>query len=153
MRATNTTGEANCTCRYGYVSDYDEQRHMARVRFPDMGDLISGWLCVGVMNSLKNHDEFALDIDEHVFCVLNGNGIEEGIILASIYDDKNKPENKNREQRYIKFSDGTEIYYDRENHELLAKNNSGSYIRMKDGEIEIHGENHVNITAPRIDLN
>lgn len=153
MREKNTTGEANCTCRYGYVSDFDPDRMMARVRFPDMDNLISGWLCVGVMNSLKNRDEFALDIDEHVFCIMSGNGIEEGIILACIYDAKNKPENKNPDQRIIKFSDGTEIFYDRGNHELKAQNQSGSFIRMKDGKIEIHGSAHVNITAPRIDLN
>lgn len=155
MRAKSITDAANnfCVPRYGYVSDFDPDRMMARVRFPDLGDLISGWLPVGVMNSLNNHDEFALDIDEHVFCIMMGSGVEEGIILAAIYDDKNKPSNKNREQRYTKFQDGTEIFYDREEHKLLAKNSTGSFIRMQDGEIEIHGANHVNITAPRIDLN
>lgn len=155
MRAKSITDAANnfCVPRYGYVSDFDPDRMMARVRFPDLGDLISGWLPVGVMNSLNNHDEFALDIDEHVFCIMMGSGVEEGIILAAIYDDKNKPSNKNREQRYTKFQDGTEIFYDRKENKLLAKNQAGSFIRMQDGEIEIHGENHVSITAPRIDLN
>lgn len=174
MRAKSITDAANnfCVPRYGYVSDFDPDRMMARVRFPDLGDLISGWLPVGVMNSLNNHDEFALDIDEHVFCIMMGSGVEEGIILAAIYDDKNKPSNKNREQRYTKFQDETEIYYDRDKHklhakfnddtniyydgqthELRAENSQGSFIRMQAGELELHGENHVSITAPRIDLN
>lgn len=164
--------------RYGYVSDYDPEKHAARVRFPDMDDLVSGWLPVGTRNTKENFYEAGLDIDEHVFCLLLGNGTEEGIILCSLYDDTNPPLKKDLNEQRIKFKDETEIFYNRETNELKAINKTGSYIYMREGEIEIHGVesikltddagdyiklhggqievhgvNHVNTTAARIDHN
>lgn len=140
-------------CRYGYVSDYDPDYHMARVIFPELDNQVSAWLPVGVKNSKNNFDECGLDIDEHVFCVMNGSGIEEGVIICALYDENNQPKKKDLDTRITEFQDGTKIFYDRKNNEFRAENISGSYISMKNGEIEIHAANHVKITAPRIDLN
>ena len=93
------------------------------------------------------------DIDEAVFCVFNGEAIEDGLILCSFYDDENFLPEANHEWRGVVFDDGTRIFYDRGAHEFSCENTDGSYIRMKGGEISIHGAEHVNITAPRIDLN
>lgn len=99
--------------RTGYISAYDAKRHMARVIFPDKGNLVSGWLPVSVRNSKKNHDEHHLDINEHVACIFNDNGIEEGIIISALYDDKNPPPESDSDIRKILFEDGSVITYDR----------------------------------------
>ncbi len=130
--------------RYGVVSDYDAKRHMARIKFPDKDNLVSGWLPVVIPNSLKNHDELHLDINEHVVCIMTGNGIEAGAVIGSIYDDTNKPPEGNQNIRKITFSDGTEIFYNRENHELKIN---------CVGDIELHADGHMKISAARIDLN
>ena len=138
--------------RFGYVSAYDPARHMARIQFPDKGDLVSAWIPVAIPNSQKNKDEFHLDVGEHVFCNMMGNGLEAGVVLCAVYDDKNKPPEGNQDIRKTTFEDGTEILYDRKNHLLKIE---------CAGDIEIHAKGHINIIADgnmkqqasRIDLN
>ena len=133
---TGEQAETGAHGRFGYVSAYDPERHMARIRFADKDNLVSDWLPVAIPNTKKNKDEFPLDVDEHVFCMFLGNGLETGIVLCSIYDDKNRPLMKDQDIRVTTFDDGTEISYDRKKHLLK--------IDVK-GNVEIYGN--------RIDLN
>lgn len=138
----NTEGGA--IGRFGYVSAYDAKKHMARVQFPDKNNLVSDWLPVVVPNTKKNRDELHLDIGEHVYCILQGNGLEAGIILGSIYDDKNKPVVANENIRSVTFGDGTVIKYDRKS-KLLD-------IHCV-GDINIHADGKFKLTATKVDLN
>lgn len=130
--------------RFGYVSAYDAKRHMARIQFPDKDNLVSAWLPVAIPNSLKNKDEVHLDIGEHVYCSMMGSGLEVGVVIGSIYDDKNKPIVHDPDIRVITFEDGTQISYDRKNHKLEI------YCV---GDIEIKANGNIKIEAARIDLN
>ena len=135
MLLESGNAELPCSARYGYVSAYDAERHMARVKFPDKDNLVSGWLLVGIPNSKKNKDEIHLDIDEHVFCILLGNGLEQGAVICSIWDDKNKPPLGDPDVRRTEFEDGTTMSVDRKNHVVEIKDSYGSYIKMADGNI------------------
>ena len=138
--------------RFGYVSVYDPERHMARIQFPDKDNLVSSWLPVAIPNSMQNKDERHLDVGEHVYCNMMGNGLEAGVVLCSVYDDKNKPVVHEQDIRVITFADGTEISYDRKKHLLKIE---------CVGDIEVHAKGHINIIADgnmkhqaaRIDLN
>ena len=138
--------------RFGYVSAYDPERHMAQIYFPDKDDLVSAWLPVAIPNSLKNHDERHLDVGEHVYCNMMGNGLEAGVVICSVYDDKNKPVVHEVNTRSVTFEDGTQISYDRRKHLLKVE---------CVGDIEVHAKGHINIIADgnmkhqaaRIDLN
>ena len=130
--------------RFGYVSDYDPARHMARIQFPDKDNLISGWLPVSVRNSLRNHDEHHLDIGEHVFCVMQGNGLESGCVVCAVYDDTNKSQVGDKDKRAINFSDGSSIIYDRANNELNI--NSVKNINITAGQ-------DITITAKKCNIN
>ena len=130
--------------RFGYVSAYDPKRHMARIQFPDKGDLVSAWIPVAIPNSQKNRDEFHLDVGEHVYCNMMGNGLEAGVVLCAVYDDKNKPPEGNQDIRKTTFDDGTEILYDRKNHKLEI---------FCVGDIEIIAKGNIKIMGARIDLN
>lgn len=141
--------ENSAIARFGYVSDYDAKRHMARVIFPDKDNLPSNWLPVIVHNSLRNQDNFHLDINEHVFCVMLGNGIEAGAVIGAIYDDTNKPENSDKDTRKIKFEDGTEILYNRKNHQLDINCTGDISINAKN--ISIHADGIYKLRAARID--
>ncbi|MBQ9527605.1 MAG: phage baseplate assembly protein V [Fretibacterium sp.] len=109
----NEGTEPGAVARFGYVSVYDPKRHMARVRFPDKGDVVSGWLPVTVPNTKRNKDERPLDVGEHVFCVMMGNGLEAGAILGAVYDDTNKPPIGDGDIRATTYADGTRIKVDR----------------------------------------
>lgn len=79
------TGEAVV----GYVTAIDEARALARVRFPERDNLVSGWLQVG-MRRTRNVFGYAMPaIDEHVLCLLLGQ--QQGVILCSLYDRENAP--------------------------------------------------------------
>ena len=155
----NTT-EAGAHGRFGYVSAYDPQKHMARIQFPDKENLVSEWLPVAVPNSKKNHDECHLDIGEHVYCNMMGNGLESGVVLCAVYDDKNKPPAGDGDIRKTTFEDGTEILYDRKNKTLEIKCEGDVKIQAK-GNITFKAEGNITITAggniseqaARIDLN
>jgi phage baseplate assembly protein V len=108
---------------------------MARIKFPDKDNLVSAWIPVGISNSKKNKDEFHLDIDEHVFCVMLGNGLEHGIVLCSVWDDKNKPPLGDPDVRRTEFADGTTVFVDRETHVVEIKDSYGSVLRMAEGNI------------------
>ncbi len=152
MKAITTTNEQPCFVRFGTVSNYDAQRHMARIKFPDRDDIISGWLPVSVINSAGNHDEAHLDIDSHVLCLMQGNGTESGVVMGSIYDDKNKPLTGNPNVRCTEYEDGTRIEYDRENHRMNI-NVKGDIVIEGSGSITIKAGGNVRVNGARIDLN
>ena len=140
MKASN---DFSCLALFGYVTEYDPQRHMAKVFFPDK-NIISSWLPVIIPNAIKNHDELHVDENEHVACLMLGNGLETGFIIGAIYDDTNKPPVGNNDIRVLKFEDDTIIQYDRRNHKMLID---------VQGEIEISATGNIRVNGARIDLN
>ena len=148
----NKNLEAGAIARFGYVSAYDPVRHMARVSFPDKDGLVSSWLPVVIPNSKKNHDELHLDINEHVFCIMLGNGLEAGAVIGAVYDDENKPPTGDQDTRKVTFNDGTEISYDRKNHKLTISCVGEIEIMTPKNITVVSGSNITQIGA-RIDLN
>lgn len=134
----NEQTEPGAVARFGYVSDYDAKTHMARVRFPDKDNMVSGWLPVIVPNTKKNKDEYHLDVNEHVFCMMMGNGMEAGAVLGAVYDDTNKPPVGDADVRVTTFEDGTRISYDRKN-SLLTVNAVGNIRIIAGGDIDVDG--------------
>jgi len=114
---------------------------MARVRFPDKDNLVSAWIPVIVSNTKKNKDEVHLDIDEHVFCIMLGNGLEKGWVVGSFWDDKNKPPIGNHDIRHTTYEDGTIIEYDRKLNRLLID------CTKSGGKVEIIAPSGVHVTA------
>lgn len=150
MRDYDTIG------RFGYVSAYDPEKHRARIEFPDIG-IVSGWLPVGMRNSKDNRDEHALDVGEHVYCLLHENS---GIVLCSVYDDENPPTTGSQEVRCVTYKDGTTMTYDRENHALTLEvqgdiqiHATGKIEVTSDGESTYTAGEHMGLSAGRIDLN
>ena len=150
MSSTNT--ENGAIARFGYVSAYDAQRHMARIQFPDKENLVLSWLPVVIPNSKKNHDELHLDIKEHVVCLMLGNGLEAGVVIGAVYDDENKPPTGDQDTRKITFNDGTEISYDRKNHKLVISC-VGDIEIITPGNINVTSGSNITNIAARIDLN
>jgi len=137
MRGSRENVETSATLRHGYISAYDQKKHRARVYFPEKDGLVSYWFPVLVPNSLKNKDEMPLDKGEHVVCLCFGNGLEAGVILGSIWDEKNQPPIGNKDIRVTTFEDGTRIFVDRKKHIVEVKDSHDSRIRMEDKNIYI----------------
>ena len=130
--------------RFGHVSAYDPKRHMARVIFPAMDDVVSAWLPVLVSYSNGNFIESHIDIGTHVACIMAGEGTESGIIAGCFYDDSNTPHTGDRDITCLEFSDGTRLSYDRKNHSLDI-NASGTITINASGNVTVNSQG--NITA------
>jgi phage baseplate assembly protein V len=137
--------EPGSVLRVGYVSDFDPVRKYARVMFPDKDRLVSGWLQLLVINTLKNKDEANLDVGERVACLMMGNGIEHGVVLGALWDDKNDPPAGDQDVRITTYEDGTTVQVDRKNHVVEIKDHYGSFIRFADGNIYIKAAANVYI--------
>lgn len=102
----------------GIVTKLDPDKSKARVEFKELDEIVSNWLSVLVKKSLNDKDYWMPDINEHVVCLLDEYG-EEGVILGSVYSDKDTPPISSKDKWHKTFKDGTVIEYDREENKLL----------------------------------
>lgn len=165
MRQNN---EFAATLRIGRVVEFAPDKNAARVKFHDISGKISDWLPILTPNSHDDKYEGLLDPDEHVVCLMSGQGDEFGVILGSFYDSKNKPPFQTGNTHTLTYSDGTMVQYDRSGSKLLIhcvkdiEIEADGDITVKSGqninveakkEITITAGEHIQLTAPRIDLN
>ena len=147
--------------KIGEVSSVDYSKGTARVVFDDDDSMVSFDLPVLQTNTYFNKDYAMPDIGEDVLCLFLPSGPEEGFILGSFYaGDIELPQNDGN-LRSVKFSDGTEITYDRKFHTLSATvqgtsivaNRAGVAVKAPDvivvnaDSVEIKGGTDVNVTA------
>ncbi|BFK74304.1 phage baseplate assembly protein [Megasphaera elsdenii] len=80
---------------FGRVSSVNAAEGTARVTFPDRGDKVSYDLPVGQFGAKDNQSYWMPAIDDQVFCIMipseSAKGFTEGIVLCSIYSEKNRP--------------------------------------------------------------
>ena len=96
---------------FGIISEYDATKGKARVKFDDR-DIVSNWLPILVRGAKDNIDEFPLDPDELVACLMDPL-CEYGVILGAVNSDDFTPDAKNKDKYQLKFKDGLVILYDR----------------------------------------
>ncbi|HJU70393.1 MAG TPA: phage baseplate assembly protein V [Paucimonas sp.] len=138
-----TFGESAPTLKFGTVSAVDEQTMRVRVRLPECDNLRTDWLPVLTRKSLRDKDYWLPDIGEHVAVLLDVNG-DDGVVLGAIFSDADVVPVTSRDKRHIQFEDGTWIQYDRQ----------ASTLKIHCvGDIHIHSETSIRLTAPRIDYN
>jgi len=102
--------------RFGIVTNINEKECRARVQF-DSDELSSYWLFILQAKTQKDKFYFMPDIGEHVACLMDER-CEAGVILGAIYSDLDEVPVVSKDKFKIKFQDGTEIEYDRVEHEL-----------------------------------
>lgn len=131
--------EANCppSLRFGRVTSVDGGK--VRVQLGDGQNVVSHEISTLQNRVLKDQDIKMPDLGEPVACLFSGQGAEEGVILGAYYNGGNEQHpGKPAEYDYHKYADGTEMWYDRSSHKLIAN--------VK-GDVEITSEGHINIKA------
>jgi len=121
--------------RVGCVSSVDENNCTVRVVFPDASNLVSGPLQMIIPFSQKNHAYYLPDINEQVFCLLMGNGVERGICLGAVYSKKDQPICKNRDRYYIEFEGGAHILIDRKEKVVQIQGFCGEFLKFDNGSM------------------
>lgn len=138
--------------KIGVVSSVDTATNTARVIFPDRDDLVSNDLQILQRNTGQNKDLSYPDVKENVLCLFLGTGEENGFILGSFYNAKTQPPETNQDLRITRYSDGTEIRYNRKTHELDI-NAVGKVTIQAAQKTTIKSSVQVDIEAPIINLN
>lgn len=123
--------------RIGHVSSVNENNCTVRVIFPDASNLVSGPLQMVMPFTQKNHAFFLPDIGEQVYCLLMGNGIEQGICLGAVYSKNHQVICKNKDRYYCEFEGGAHILVDRKEKFVQILGFSGELIKLKAGDIFI----------------
>jgi phage baseplate assembly protein V len=120
-----------------------------RVKFPHRGNLLSGWINVGVRKTQDDKDWWIPDVGEMVTCLMDRN-YENGTVICAVYSAADAPPSgATVDQRIIQFSDGAVIKYDRSAHALTATLPAGGTasvtapggltVTTANGEINLNG--------------
>lgn len=153
--------EANrgASLRFGTVTEVSEADGTARVQLPDGQNMVSHPLRVMQPRSLKDKKQCFPDVGEPVACLFAGQGFEQGVVLGAIYSPKCASPNQSVAHDYIVYEDGTELWYDRKSHKLIAKVKGDAAIEAE-GSASIRAAHNVlaesqksiTLKAPRINI-
>jgi len=124
--------------RFGTVTEVNAAGGSARIQLDDGGGMVSHPLRVLSDRVLKDKRQTMPDLQEPVAVLFSGQGMEQGVILGATYTEQTPSPGKPAGQDYTIYEDGTEIWYDRESHKLIAK--------VK-GDIEVETEGHAILKA------
>lgn len=130
-----------------------------RVQFRDGQGMNSFELSTIQKRVLKDQDIEMPDIGEPVACLFSGQGCEQGVMLGAYYNEREQDPKQNSHMDYKKYEDGTEIWYDRKAHKLVARVRGDAEIecekkitaRAKE-EILAESERKIRLKAPEIEL-
>lgn len=103
--------------KFGIVTEIDEKKAAAVVKFEDADGIPSFWLPVLQAKTYKDKFYFLPDIGEHVACIMDEN-LEDGVIIGAIYSEQDTCPVISKDKFKIKFNDDTEVEYDRVEHVL-----------------------------------
>lgn len=157
--------------RFGRVTGVNGGK--VRVQFADGQDMNSFELSPVQKRVLKDQDIEMPDIGEPVACLFSGQGCEQGVVLGAYYNGQENDPGQAPHMDYKKYSDGTELWYDREEHKLVAKVmgdieaevEKTAKLKAKEEievegektirakcreEAEIHSEKEITLKAPQI---
>lgn len=130
--------EANrgASLRFGTVTGVDEKGGSVRVQLPDGDGMVSGPLRVMQSRSLKDKPQCLPDVGEPVACLFAGQGMEAGVVLGAHYSTRTPAPGQPPLLDYMRYEDGTEIWYDREAH-LLKINVMGNIEINATGDMAV----------------
>lgn len=133
-RTTAIEEGINNIVRIGTVVNRDPANYRCRVQFKDNDSLVSYWCQVLAQRAYKDRYFWMPEIDELVLCIFLPFGHEQGFIVGSIYNQKDKPPAKDKEL-VMENRDDIEITSTEEEIYITAKKNI--YIRSLSGKVYI----------------
>lgn len=159
--------EANrgASLRFGKVVGIE--RGYARVQLADGHDMVSMPLATLHRRVLRDQDIAMPDLQEPVAVLFGGQGLEAGVVLGAVYSPAVPAPDQEEHMDYRRYEDGTELWYDRVRHKLIAKvhgdidaETTGSVdlraakklTASVQGEATVTSEASLSFKAPRISL-
>jgi len=142
--------------KFGIVSQVDESRGLARVRFGDNEGLESYWLHVLASATMRNKVYHLPDVGEGVACHVDEQ-CENGVILGALYSKQDTPPVADGNKFHMRFEDGTWLEYDRAAHALKGDVKGCVELETQDdvrittqASLSVKAGKDVNIDAMRV---
>lgn len=135
--------------RFGRVTGVNGGK--VRVEFADGQNMNSYDLSSIQSRVLKDQDIKMPDTGEFVACVFSGQGCEQGVMLGACYNGQEGDPGQPSHMDYHRYADGTEIYYDREAHKLVAKVAGDCEIECEQ-KAAVHAKEEIILKAPQIKI-
>ncbi len=144
--------EANrgASLRFGTVTGVDASG-TARVRLPDGDGMVTMPLRLLQRRTLNDKAQCFPDIGEHVACLFSGQGMEQGVVLGACYSGRDPSPARDVPQDYVRYEDGTELWYDRVGHKLVARVTGDVEVEAK-GHVSVMSDTRISLKAPDIAL-
>lgn len=143
--------------RFGRVTSVNGGK--TRVQFGDGQGMNSFELSTIQRRVLKDQDIKMPDTGEPVACLFAGNGCEQGVILGAYYNGENSDPGKAQSIDYHRYEDGTELWYDRDGHKLVAKVRGDAEIEAEKTisakakeDVNVESETKIRLKAPDIEI-
>ncbi|MBQ3059873.1 MAG: phage baseplate assembly protein V [Desulfovibrio sp.] len=131
----------------------------ARVQFRDGQGVVTMPLSTVQARVLNDQDIKMPDVGEPVVCLLSGQGQEQGVILGAYYNAQEQDPGQKPGMDYHRYADGTELWYDRENHKLVARVQGHVEVEAKETvtvraekEVRVQSAVSIELKAPHIRL-
>lgn len=143
--------------RFGRVTSVKGGK--TRVQFGDGQGMNSFELSTIQRRVLKDQDIKMPDVNEPVACLFAGNGCEQGVVLGAYYNGENSDPGQAQSIDYHCYEDGTELWYDRDGHRLVAKVRGDVEVEAEKSisakakeEISLESETRIKLKAPDIEI-
>ncbi len=127
--------------RIAIVAAVDVEKASARVRFPDLDEMLSFWLPV-LQTRTRGDTMYWLPEEGEQVVVMMDPWMESGVILGCIYSTVDVPPESGGDVRQVKFKDGTSITYDRSAHSLVI-----DVAGATSAEIRVNSSGTVRVTS------
>lgn len=152
-------GNRGASLRFATVSTVQPEKGTVRVVLEDGDGMVSYPLQVLFPRAGKDTVQDMPDVGDRVAVLFSGAGLEAGVVLGGYYSDANVAPSKNSDVFYRRFSDGTELSYDRKAHKLSASVQgdaectvTGSASLTAEGAVMIESSSSISLKAPSIVL-
>lgn len=129
--------------QFGLVSQVDYLSCRVKVRLEEFDGLETWWLKVPQRHAKGTKSRPLLpEIGAQVAVLLQRDGVN-GVVLGGIYSTAEPPPVTDQDSEFVRFSDGTEVSYDRASHVLMVN---------CVGAISLQASQPVTVQAPAVTL-
>lgn len=135
--------------RVGRVSDVDREAGAARVTFPDLDDVVSGWLPVIGYGRAWARTYALPAAGDMVAVIFLSAGVQDGFVLGN-YQVLDEDVETTADQYGVWFEDGSRAYYDRAVGELVVQ--AAGALRATAADVTVSATGTATLAAPTVVL-
>ena len=106
--------------RPGVVAEADYPKGLVRVKFAEEEEALTAWLPFAAARAGGDASWWAPEVGEQVLLLAPSGELAQAVVLGSLYSDAHPAPSSGPDKHLVRYSDGAEIEYDRENHVLRA---------------------------------